>query len=192
MERTNPGYDPFSYQPLMRLYYSGSQMLPDEVERAAMANPDKAQHIQSVWELGQWMKANTPDFHSVVSTRRPDLLDPSKAVLNNKLGRIDWGAPGGMGGLGQTETADQPVLTQWGTQLLDLAKGYMVYDAQKDLMRTNISRAERGLPPIDPGVIAPQVQVGVAPGLQTLMYIALAGVVIVGLTAALGDGRKRR
>jgi hypothetical protein len=185
-------FNTFAYQPILARAFSNAPALPDAVARAAAENPDKAQHITSVWQFAEWLKTSSPQIYDIVSRRKPELLDAPQAVASGKLGAMQWG-PGGIGGLGQAaESGEQGVITQWGSQLLDLAKGYMVYDAQKDLMRTNISRAERGLPPIDPGVIAPQVQVGVAPNVQTLMYVALAGLVVVGLTAALGGGRKRK
>lgn len=36
---------------------------------------------------------------------------------------------------------------------------YLAYDAQKDIMKLNLDRAKQGLPPIDPGMTAPQVRV---------------------------------
>jgi hypothetical protein len=172
-------FNTFSYQPLLaRAFSSGSEFPPDIVQ-AVKQNPDKAGHIQSVWQFAEWMKTNEPALYGVVASRRPELLDAPDVVTGGQLG-----------GMGQAADAGgQGVLTQWGTQMLDLAKGYMVYDAQKDLMALNISRAERGLPPIDPGVIAPQVQVGIAGNVQTLMYIALAGLVLVGLLAVFKRGK---
>jgi hypothetical protein len=188
-----PLFNTFSYQPLMAAAFSNNPALPENIERAVNENPDKAAHIESVWQFTEWMKKSAPDFYKFLDERKPQLLDAPKVVTSGKLGAIPGDYPstvpgGGFDGLGQDAAApaDQGVLTQWGTQMLDLAKGYMVYDAQKDLMAVNISRAERGLPPIDPGVIAPQVQVGIAPNVQTLMYVALAGLVLFGLVSAFG------
>ena len=52
---------------------------------------------------------------------------------------------------------------EWATKALDVAKeaipSYFQFRTQQQIMDMNIERAKQGLPPIDPGVVAPQVKV---------------------------------
>lgn len=178
-------FNPFTYQPGIARAYGMEAEFPPDVRAQARANPARAQHIQAQYQFSQWLKRSEPRIFDA-ARNRTNLLE-----LQGVEKMAASAAPGKLAGLGQAaDMGEQGPITQWGTQLLDLAKGYMVYDAQKDLMKVNLSRAEQGLPPIDPGYIAPQVQLGVAPNVQTLAYVALAGMVVIGLLATLGGKRK--
>lgn len=97
-----------------------------------------------------------------------------------------------------TPTADTSPLTQWGTSILDTIQStlpaYFQAKSQSDLMKINIARAEQGLPPIDSSSLAPTVNVGVSPAVQQFMYIAVGGLVLVGLYGAFRSesGDKKR
>lgn len=157
-------YEPFTYQPLERWFYEG-------------------QHYGAVAQFAEWLKREAPEAYGKVAAARPDLLN-AKTALNGMRGS----SGGGLAGLGDALPSDTP-LTQWGNSLLDLAKGWMQYDMQRDLLQVNLARAERGLPPISSSSIAPQVNVGVSPEMQNLSYIAVGGLLLVGLFAAFRRSR---
>ena len=164
----NTNYDPFTFQPLERWFYEG-------------------QHYGAVGQFAEWLRANAPAAYAKVAAARPDLLNAKSALAGmTASGANGVQRPGGLAGLGD---AGESPITSWGNQLLDLAKGYMAYDAQKDLLAVNLSRAERGQPPISAGSIAPQVNVGVSPEMQQLSYVAVGGLLLFGLVSAF---RKRR
>lgn len=85
-------------------------------------------------------------------------------------------------------TSSGPV-TSWGQDVMEFFKAtlpaYYQAQAQRDLLAINLKRAEQGLPPIDADGVAPQVNVGVSKGVQTLGYVAVGGLVLVGLLAAM-------
>lgn len=101
---------------------------------------------------------------------------------------------------GSSDTTSTPsVMTEWGTSILSTLQtalpAYFQAKSQSDLMTINIKRAEQGLPPIDSSTLAPTVNVGVSPAIQQLGYIAVGGLVLVGLYSAFaksGGGKKRR
>jgi hypothetical protein len=73
------------------------------------------------------------------------------------------------------------------------------FDAQRKLMNLNLERAKAGLQPISPAAIAPQVNVGVAPGTLLagggglLMLAAAAlGVALISRGGGRGSRRRRR
>jgi len=164
-------YDPYTYQPLLRFFYKGD------------ANGSHGDALES---FAQWMKQTHPQAFADLMKKRPDLLNSMTVVSSGSVG------VSGLAGLGDASSvyADSQTdpMTEWGTKLFDLAKGWMQYDTQRELLTLNISRAERGLPPISGSAVAPQVNVGVSPEVQQLGMIAVGGLIIVGLLAA---ARKR-
>lgn len=66
-------------------------------------------------------------------------------------------------------------------------------EAQRDLLKVNLQRAQQGLPPLNAQQYMPGVNVGVASDTQRMVYIlgglALAAVVLPSL---IGGGRRRR
>jgi len=75
------------------------------------------------------------------------------------LGQGDWWEAS----VATTPTTTTDENGAWYSDILDFAKeavpAYLAYDAQKDLMDLNMTRAEQGLDPIDPGLTAPQIRV---------------------------------
>lgn len=156
------GYEPYTYQPLLRWFYEG-------------------QHYGAVAQFTDWLKREAPEAHAKITEKRPDLLEV-RSVL---MGISPRASGGGLSGMGETPLDDgQGPVSTWGTQILDLAKGWMTYDMQRDLFKLNIARAEQGLPPISGSTLAPQVNVGVSPQLQSIGTFAVVGLVAVGLIAA--------
>lgn len=171
MKTGNSGFNPYPYQPLLNYFYDGGP-----VPASAGASVD---HVRSVWSFAEWMRDNFPDVFALVSQTRPDLLEPGVVVASGAL------APSGSGlaGLSEVVNASDPV-TDWGKQLLDLAKTYLQVDTQRDLLKANISLAERGLPPINSASLAPQVNFGLSSDMQKLAMFGVAGLVVAGLVSA--------
>lgn len=186
MKNFVPGnYDPFTYQPMLRYFYEGGPV-PQAVAAIAAEFPEAAAQVRSVWQLSEWMQTYLPDAYAMVSGNRPDLLDPGSVIASGSLVPTAGAIAPGLAGLG--EVAPNEPVTDWGKQLLDLAKTYLQVDTQRDLLKANISLAERGLPPINAGSIAPQVNVGLSGDMQKLAMVAVGGLVLAGLISAV---RKR-
>lgn len=170
------GYDPYPYQPMMRYFYEG------------------AGHVNAVNDFSRWLQNAAPNAYNDVMRKNSALLNPSKAVYSGALGTMckNGGRGGSLSGMGNGELISEPPgadsgnpVTQWGNSLLDIAKGWMTYDTQRQLLQVNIARAEKGLPPITGDMVAPQVNFGVSSQLQTMGGIALAAVVGIGLLSVL-------
>lgn len=106
------------------------------------------------------------------------------------LGQIDP-----FGGVGApSTTSNDNGNGAWYSDVLDFAKdaipAYLAYDAQKDIMDMNIERAKTGLPPIDPGLTAPQVRVvhQLPPEVQTSLQNFKMGGINILLWGALAVG----
>jgi hypothetical protein len=108
--------------------------------------------------------------------------------IGQHLGQGDWW---------ETSTATKTTTTTedngaWYSEILSFAKeavpAYLAYDAQKDIMDMNIERAKQGLPPVDPGVTAPQVRVvhDFPPVVQEEIRSWKSTAINVGIWAALG------
>lgn len=147
----------FPYQPLMRYYYEG------------------ADHAKAIGQFSAWAAREVPGFHSRVNASNPGLLNPGRVVSSGMAG---------LSGLGNFTTEGEQPLTSWGGQVMDLLKTWTAYDTQRDLIKLNISRAERGLPPISGATIAPQVNIGASSELQTLGFLAVGALVLIGVLRA--------
>lgn len=105
------------------------------------------------------------------------------------LGQID---PFGGVGVSSTTTTTTEENGAWYSEIFKFAKeavpAYLAYDAQKDIMDMNIERAKQGLPPIDPGLTAPQVRVvhDFPPVVQQEIKSWKDSAVKIGIWAALG------
>lgn len=185
------GFDPYTYQPQMRYLYDGGP-LPQQLSAVAEQNPEAANHIRSVWQLSNWMQTYFPDMYSAITAQRPDLLDAGAVVLSGQLA-VNKSSGGKLAGLGETAVTvgapDDPI-TVWGKQILGFANNYLQFDAQRDLLKANVSLVERGLPPINAGQIAPQVNFGLSPDMQKIALFGVAGLVVAGLVGAFRSGRK--
>jgi len=193
-------YNPFTYQPVMQAFYLGRPM-PAEVSSVAANNPGAAQHINSIWQFATWLNQYFPEMYNIITGSRPDLLDPSSVVLSGKLTPTAAAPSGSVKGLAAliedasgnvTDTGESGItqaVTEWGKTVSDLLGKYLVYDQQKKLIELNIKRAEQGLAPIDASQFAAGVNVGLSPAAQNLAYLALGGLVIVGLLGAFRRGR---
>lgn len=96
-----------------------------------------------------------------------------------------------LGDLGQAA----PTLADKATQLAQAVLPFLQLDVQRRLLRTQVKRAEQGLPPLDTSQIdlpAARVEVDVEAGQGTRKgLVGLAGAVILG-ALLLFSGRRRR
>lgn len=207
-------YNPFTYNPRIAMNFYTPNALPDSAARLAQARPDLANHINSVWQFSNWLKTVSPQAHSAIAAKHPELLDPEQVITSGSLSPSAPpvampGARMSMRGMGDattdatsTDTSvptasgtdNSSVFTQWGSSILDTinkaAPSLLQIKSQNDLMNINIQRAAQGLPPIDSSTLAPTVNVGVSKDLQTLGFVAVGGLVLVGLFAAFKKSRK--
>jgi len=158
------GFDPYTYQPLLRFFYDGT---------------GEVSHGSAITKFARWLKLEMPEAYAGVMQQRPDLLNAGKAVASGAVGVQ------GLAGLGEANPAQSDPLSTWGNTMLDLAKGFMQYDTQRELLKVNLARAEQGLDPISGSMVAPQVNVGVSADLQKLGVVAVGGLIVVGLVAAM-------
>lgn len=146
-------------------------------------------------EFLSWLKRFEPRAYSYVKSRIGSPPGQGIFALNelNGLAQIDP-----FGGVGVSAPVTSPSGTSGGglmdyiSQGLELAKqaipAYFQYETQRDIMDMNIARAKQGLPPIDPGVVAPQVKVihDVPPAVQTSILDFKAGATKIALWGGLG------
>ncbi len=125
-------------------------------------NANAERKTRATMQFVSWLRKFHPEMHAAVMQRMGGREAPPNGALNqlgeawNMLGQIDP-----FGGVGVPTTTTTDTDKPWYTDILDFAKeavpAYLAYDAQKDLMDLNMERARQGLPPIDPGLTAPQV-----------------------------------
>ena len=191
---------------------------PAVVQAAAADNPQAAQHIYAVWAFLDWMQASNPALYRSIANQAPALVNAPAAVLGGKVSPKADAAPtyrgtsyaqiNGLSGLGDmsvddygnailtgpsatTAPAIPDTITAWGSQMFDLAGKYLQYDQQRQILKLNITRAEKGLPPIDSSALAPTVNIGASPGVTQLGYLAVGGLVLAGVVAAFSKAKKK-
>jgi len=86
-----------------------------------------------------------------------------------------------------TNPAPAPT-TDWGQLIFGAGQAFLQTQQQHDLMKLNLARAEKGLPPIEASSIAPQVNVGVSGDVQKLIGIGIGLAAIVALAAVFRKG----
>lgn len=126
-----------------------------------------------------YLKREQPAAYAVLQRERPDLITQ------------------GLSGLGDTATPAAPAATgwaatisSWGTSILDVvSKAIPVYQ-QQQIMKTQLSRAKAGLPPLKASDYAPpgipitvglpeEIQAGIESGLTIGKIALIAGVGLV-------------
>lgn len=164
------------------------------------------QHAQAIDRFSVWLSQNDPATHTAVMKKSPILLNggevAASGALTPKSSRLAGVRFAGsrLAGLGADFTVDpitgdvtlvpdtsaaatvpSPV-TAWGSQILDIAKGVIGLKQANDLTKLNIARAEAGLPPIDQGGVAPQVNLGLSASTQKLaIYGGIALIAVMAL-----------
>lgn len=189
------GFDPYTYRPMMRYFYNGGP-LPQAVAAQAKRDPVSAPYMNSTFQFTQWLKQAYPQVHSALASRAPQALDPVATVASGSLTpgagssslRTPSGAHGkmlsGLGGLG--DLVDQSPVTDWGKTITDTAQTLMQLVGQHEIIKTNVQRAEQGLPPIEAGALAPQVNVGVSSDVKTLAFVGIGALLVGALFFAKG------
>lgn len=182
-------YDPYTYNPMLRSFFvtGNFSTLPDKAAKVAAERPELSMHINAVWNFLSWMKNSSPELYNIITNQRPELVDPAEVVASGALSPD--AATSTLAGMGEVEaTATDAPATSWGQEFLNtlknIAPAYFSFKTQSDLMKTNLRRAELGLDPIDSQTVAPTVNVGVSNDVRTIGYLAVGGLVLVGLLTA--------
>lgn len=127
-------------------------------------NRNEERKVRATMRFMAWLRKFSPEMHAAVVERLGGQEAPPAGPLmqlSNSWGLSGLGAedPLIVGTTSTTTTTSSG--WDWAKDALDFAKeavpAYLAYDAQKDLMDLNMTRAEAGLDPIDPGLTAPQV-----------------------------------
>jgi len=71
------------------------------------------------------------------------------------------------------------VPTDWGTAIVDLARGYAEYDLASSCLDVNLARAQQGLPPVDCSQYGTGVQIGMADSTRNTILIVVAALAAV-------------
>ncbi len=162
-------------------------------------------------EFLSWLKRYSPAMYSHVMSRIGSPPGAGIFALNELngigpgafpgafpgSGLLDFGQVDPWGGVGVS--ASPPASSTGGfmdyiNQAFETAQqaipAYFQYKTQSDIMEMNIARAKQGLPPVDPGVVAPQVKVihDVPPAVQGEIQKWTSGMGNIALWGALGLG----
>lgn len=123
--------------------------------------------IRAAMQFTAWLQKYSPELHAALMERVGE--PPAAGALGqlaeswDMLGQIDP-----FGGVGApTETTTGNGQWDWAKELLSsgieaaktIVPQVLQYKTQQQILDMNVERAKAGLPPIDPGVIAPQVKV---------------------------------
>lgn len=129
-------------------------------------NANNERRVRATMQFLSWLQKFHPEMHAAVMERMGGREAPPAGALNqlseswNMLGQLTEDPL-----IVPTATTTTNGAWDWARDALAFAKeavpAYLAYDAQKDIMDLNMERAKSGLPPIDPGVVAPQVKVNV-------------------------------
>lgn len=133
-------------------------------------------NVEKIMTFSAWLNASMPEVYQAVMMSRPDLLLPEFAAS-------------GLAGLSEDQPVTSVPETDWGKKILEVASPLLQVWQQKELMKVNVARAERGLAPIDVSQIAPQVQVR-NPQLEMLGKVAVFGLLGLGAVALIARLRK--
>lgn len=143
-----------------------------------------SRHETAIINFMNWLQKRNPEAYAVLLTNKPDLVNARRVVNTQAITVV----PSTLRGLADGSITTNEPVTSWGQDILNFFKEtlpvYYQSRAQKDLIELNLRRAEQGLDPIDTGTIAPQVNVGVSSDMMQLGYIAVGGLVLVGLFSA--------
>src|SRR5688572_14096113 len=107
------GYDPYTYQSMLRYFYDGAP-LPQDVTTVARADPGALPYMDSVYQFNQWLKARFPEAHTAVATKAPVMLNPPQAVASGLLTPGSANVRRRMSGLsGLADLVDSQPVTDW-------------------------------------------------------------------------------
>lgn len=116
-----------------------------------------------------WLQIAEPEVFGLLRAAKPELINPGYAVS----------------GLGEETSTTSADLKQIALDTLDFMKqavpAYFQYQGQSKLIEINLQRLARGEPPLSAESVAPGVNVGLSPETRKLVYIGVAGVLVLGL-----------
>lgn len=197
--------------PAVAHYFEGGDAaIPGDAGRAHSTefNPPSASNVVSspsgasanvsapaVKDFAGWMRSRFPDLAAQLEINQPGILDAEYgSLMGISACRGVSAYLRGMGADAATLPASSDTTgttvapsTDWGVKISDFLANVLpavaTMQAQKSLIDLNIKRAEQGLPPLDSAAVSPQVNVGVSKGVETLGYVAIGVVALVGIAA---------
>jgi hypothetical protein len=190
-------YDPYTYNARLASFF-GEGTDVHALKNAIATDPARAKKYTAVAGFSKWLQTRNPDIYNAIQSRSAHLLDPVSAVRGGGLDTAPVASAStsrGLKGLGDVTAGDDTApSTSWGQDIIDnlskITTAWAGVRQQQTLLDINIKRAEQGLPPIDGSAIAPAVNVGLSAQAQQLGYIAVAGLVLVGLFSMIGKKRR--
>jgi len=170
MSAFRPTYAPYANNQLKSFYtgtgtYAGAHSDGANVDKAqALVNaaPQLAKPVSALVNFASWLRASYPDLAKAVVRTRPGILDAAHIVSKAA-------ASGKLAGLGGDEYDDNPYdgvattdTSGWANTINNalnaVLQTYSTVQRQQvndQLLRTNIDRASRGLPPITTNMVNP-------------------------------------
>lgn len=124
-------------------------------------NGNQERKVRATMRFMAWLRKFSPEMHAAVVERMGGREAPAAGPL------LELSNSWGLGQLTEDPLIVSTTTTSsgwdWAKDALAFAKeavpAYLAYDAQKDLMDLNMTRAQAGLDPIDPGLVAPELTV---------------------------------
>lgn len=128
--------------------------------------------IRAAMQFTAWLQKYSPELHAALMERVGEA--PRNGALNQLAD--SWDMLSGLGqdvdpfggvGVPTTTTTTGDSSWDWAKNVLSegieaakqIVPQVLQYQTQQQILDMNIERAKQGLPPIDPGVVAPQVKV---------------------------------
>lgn len=153
---------------------------------APTGTPNAPMQTQQAAKVGivtfaDWLQNNYPKVYEGIMQTLPEAFIPEFALAGLKRKAFSMA---GMSGDAAEATDESAAVTDWGTRLTELvnklAPSLIQLKGQSDLIKLNIARAEKGLPPVSASDIAPQVNVGVSSDVAQMGKIAVYGLLGIG------------
>jgi len=105
-----------------------------------------------------WLKRFEPKLYSHVISQIGDPPNQGIFAFANNLGQLGQNGYVPPTSDGTDGDSFMDYLKEGFAVAKEAIPAYFAYETQKDIMELNIARAEQGMDPIDPGVVAPQVR----------------------------------
>jgi len=147
-------------------------------------------------EIINLLKTSYPSLYGLLLTRRPDLIksalsnySPGNPVFpSNMLGDNTAVSPT----IDNPQAPPQAVTTTWYQDIFSVIKDAIPAYQQQQLFKLQLKRAERGLAPIDPALVAPRINVSLPVAQQRQAQFALFGFLGLGALGIYFLARKNK
>jgi hypothetical protein len=144
--------------------------------------------------VGAYSDANvfSLDGHDYVVFDDGTVMDDAGNIVqgaSTTLRQIESAAPGAVASAKSSSGFNFDALM---TNLSSIVSTVVQAEAQRDLLKANLDRAAKGLPPLNAQNYMPGVNVGVSSDTKPLIYAGLGVLALVGLSGMFGGRRSRR